>query len=152
MTARLMLVIVGFTVSLLLLADLVPYVSGSNLDPGGLVGVKATYTCPPREVWFSDIRVAENVYMYAGVPSIAFFYKYPRVLANITMAVEQLDRHIDITKAVERIKKQRSVPSDLEVRLRESLREAVLYARELKRVDFSDERFDFALRSLRSAL
>jgi hypothetical protein len=152
MTARLMLVIVGFTVSLLLLADLVPYVSGSNLDPGGLVGVKATYTCPPREVWFSDIRVAENVYMYAGVPSIAFFYKYPRVLANITMAVEQLDRRIDITEAVERIKEQRSVPSDLEVRLRESLREAVHYARELKRVDFSDERFDFALRSLRIAL
>ena len=56
MTARLMLVIVGFTVSLLLLADLVPYVSGSNLDSGGLVGVKATYTCPPREVWFSEYK------------------------------------------------------------------------------------------------
>jgi hypothetical protein len=86
----------GFIVCLLLIAGLItPTSHSSTADPAGLVGVKATYMCPPRWEWLTrDV----GKFAHAIAPSPAFFYKYPEVLANITKAVEQLSKYVNASK------------------------------------------------------
>jgi ribosomal protein S15P/S13E len=125
----------GFIVCLLLIAGLTtPRSHGSIVDPAGLVGVKATYVCPPRWEWFTmDIGMSR-----ALAPSSAFFYKYPEVLANITKAVEQLSKHVDTSK--------------LDPTSRRVLREAIGFARELRDFDPGNSEYDIPLFSLADSL
>jgi hypothetical protein len=128
--SRFMLVVsAGFIVCLLLIAGLTtPRSHGSTVDPAGLVGVKATYVCPPRWEWLTrDV----GKLAYAIAPSPAFFYKYPEVLANITKAVEQLSTHVDASKL------------DADSRL--FLREAIEFAGKLKDFDPGNGEYDIPL-------
>jgi hypothetical protein len=91
-----LVILAGFIVCSLLIAGLItPTSHSSTADPAGLVGVKATYMCPPRWEWFT-MNVGKSAYAIA--PSPAFFYKYPEVLANITKAVEQLSKYVNASK------------------------------------------------------
>jgi hypothetical protein len=134
--SRFMLVVsAGFIVCLLLIAGLTtPRSYSSTVDPAGLVGVKATYMCPPRWEWLTmDIGMSR-----ALAPSPAFFYKYPEVLANMTKAVEQLSRYVDARK--------------LDATSRLILREAINSARELKDFDPGNSEYDIPLFSLADGL
>ena len=137
MISRFMLVVsAGFIVCLLLIAGLTtPRSQGSTVDPAGLVGVKATYMCPPRWEWFTrDV----GKLAYAPAPSPAFFYKYPEVLANITKAVEQLSTHVDTSK--------------LDAFSRRVLREAIDFARKLRDFDPGNGEYDIPLFALADSL
>jgi hypothetical protein len=119
----------GFIVCLLLIAGLItPRSYSSTVDPAGLVGVRATYICPPRWEWLT-MDVGKRAYAIA--PSPAFFYKYPEVLANITKAVEQLSRYVDASK--------------LDATSRRFLREAIDFARKLKDFDPGNSEYDIPL-------
>jgi hypothetical protein len=135
--SRFMLVVsAGFIVCLLLIAGLTtPRSHGSTVDPAGLVGVKATYVCPPRWEWFT-MNVGKSAYAIA--PSPAFFYKYPEVLANMTKAVEQLSRYVDARK--------------LDATSRQYLREAIDFARKLRDFDPGNSEYDIPLFSFTSSL
>jgi ribosomal protein S15P/S13E len=126
----------GFIVCLLLIAGLTtPRSYSSTVDPAGLVGVKATYMCPPRWEWFTrDV----GKLAYAPAPSPAFFYKYPEVLANITKAVEQLSKHVDASK--------------LDAFSRRVLREAIDFARKLRDFDPGNSEYDIPLFALADSL
>jgi hypothetical protein len=126
----------GFIVCLLLIAGLTTSRSySSTVDPAGLVGVKATYVCPPRWEWFTrDV----GKLAYAPAPSPAFFYKYPEVLANITKAVEQLSRYVDASK--------------LDAFSRRVLREAIDSARKLRDFDPRNSEYDIPLFALADSL
>jgi hypothetical protein len=119
----------GFIVCLLLIAGLItPRSHGSTVDPAGLVGVKATYVCPPKWEWFTrDV----GKFAHAIAPSPAFFYKYPEVLANMTKAVEQLSRYVDARK--------------LDATSRQYLREAIDFARKLRDFDPGNSEYDIPL-------
>jgi ribosomal protein S15P/S13E len=134
--SRFMLVVsAGFIVCLLLIAGLTtPRSYSSTVDPAGLVGVKATYMCPPRWEWLTmDIGMSR-----ALAPSPAFFYKYPEVLANITKAVEQLSRHVDASK--------------LDATSRRFLGDAINFARKLRDFDPGNGEYDIPLFSLADSL
>ncbi len=136
MVSRFTLVILaGFIVCLLLMAGLTtPRSYSSTVDPAGLVGVKATYVCPPRWEWFTmDIGMSR-----ALAPSPAFFYKYPEVLANITKAVEQLSEYVDTSK--------------LDATSRRLLGDAINSARELRDFDPGNSEYDIPLFSLAVSL
>jgi len=135
--SRFMLVILaGFIVCLLLMAGLItPRSYSSTVDPAGLVGVKATYVCPPRWEWFT-MNVGKSAYAIA--PSLAFFYKYPEVLANITKAVEQLSKHVDTSK--------------LDPTSRRFLGDAINSARKLRDFDPRNGEYDIPLSVLTSSL
>ena len=137
MVSRFMLVILaGFIVCLLLMAGLItPRSYSSTVDPAGLVGVKATYVCPPRWEWFT-MNVGKSAYAIA--PSLAFFYKYPEVLANITKAVEQLSKHVDTSK--------------LDPTSRRFLGDAINSARKLRDFDPRNGEYDIPLSVLTSSL
>jgi hypothetical protein len=126
----------SFIVCLLLIAGLTtPRSYSSTVDPAGLVGVKATYMCPPRWEWFTrDV----GKLAHAPAPSPAFFYKYPEVLANITKAVEQLSRYVDASK--------------LDAFSRRVLREAIDFARKLRDFDPGNSEYDIPLFSFTSSL
>ena len=137
MVSRFMLVVsAGFIVCLLLIAGLTtPRSYSSTVDPAGLVGVKATYMCPPRWEWLTrDV----GKLAHAPAPSPAFFYKYPEVLANITKAVEQLSRYVDASK--------------LDAFSRRVLREAIGFARELRDFDPRNSEYDIPLFALANSL
>jgi hypothetical protein len=128
--SRFMLVVsAGFIVCLLLMVGLItPRSYSSTVDPAGLVGVKATYVCPPKWEWFTkDV----GKFAHAIAPSPAFFYKYPEVLANMTKAVEQLSRYVDARK--------------LDATSRQYLREAIDFARKLKDFDPGNGEYDIPL-------
>ncbi len=130
MVSRFTLVVsAGFIVCLLLIAGLAtPRSYSSTVDPAGLVGVKATYVCPPKWEWLTrDV----GKLAYAIAPSPAFFYKYPEVLANITKAVEQLSRYVDARK--------------LDATSRQYLREAIDFARKLRDFDPGNSEYDIPL-------
>ena len=130
MISRFTLVVsAGFIVCLLLIAGLTtPRSHGSTVDPAGLVGVKATYMCPPRWEWFTrDV----GKFAHAIAPSPAFFYKYPEVLANMTKAVEQLSRYVDASK--------------LDAFSRRVLREAIDFARKLRDFDPGNSEYDIPI-------
>jgi len=135
--SRFMLVILaGFIVCLLLMAGLItPRSYSSTVDPAGLVGVKATYMCPPRWEWFT-MNVGKSAYAIA--PSLAFFYKYPEVLANITKAVGQLSKHVDTSK--------------LDPTSRRFLGDAINSARKLRDFDPRNGEYDIPLSVLTSSL
>jgi hypothetical protein len=135
--SRFMLVVsAGFIVCLLLMAGLTtPRSHGSTVDPAGLVGVKATYMCPPKWEWLTS---SVGKFAYAIAPSPAFFYKYPEVLANITKAVEQLSEYVDASK--------------LDAFSRLLLREAINSARELRDFDPGNGEYDIPLFSLANRL
>jgi ribosomal protein S15P/S13E len=119
----------GFIVCLLLIAGLTtPRSYSSTVDPAGLVGVKATYVCPPKWEWFTrDV----GKFAHAPAPSPAFFYKYPEVLANITKAVEQLSKHVDTSK--------------LDPTSRRFLGDAINSARKLRDFDPGNSEYDIPL-------
>lgn len=130
MISRFTLVVsAGFIVCLLLMVGLItPRSHGSTVDPAGLVGVKATYMCPPKWEWFTgDV----GKFAHAIAPSPAFFYKYPEVLANMTKAVEQLSRYVDASK--------------LDAFSRRVLREAIDFARKLRDFDPGNSEYDIPL-------
>jgi ribosomal protein S15P/S13E len=124
-----LVILAGFIVCLLLMAGLItPRSYSSTVDPAGLVGVKATYVCPPKWEWFTrDV----GKFAHAIAPSLAFFYKYPEVLANMTKAVEQLSKHVDTSK--------------LDPTSRQYLREAIDFARKLKDFDPGNGEYDIPL-------
>jgi len=126
----------GFIVCLLLMVGLItPRSYSSTVDPAGLVGVKATYVCPPKWEWFTrDV----GKFAHAIAPSPAFFYKYPEVLANMTKAVEQLSRYVDARK--------------LDATSRQYLREAIDFARKLKDFDPGNGEYDIPLFAFTSSL
>ncbi len=137
MVSRFTLVVsAGFIVCLLLIAGLTtPRSHGSTVDPAGLVGVKATYMCPPKWEWLTS---SVGKFAYAPAPSPAFFYKYPEVLANMTKAVEQLSRYVDARK--------------LDATSREYLREAIDFARKLRDFDPGNGEYDIPLFAFTSSL
>ncbi len=130
MVSRFMLVVsASFIVCLLLIAGLTtPRSYSSTVDPAGLVGVKATYVCPPKWEW---LTMDVGKLAYALAPSPAFFYKYPEVLANITKAVEQLSKHVDTSK--------------LDANSRLFLRDAINFARKLRDFDPGNSEYDIPL-------
>ena len=130
MVSRFTLVVsAGFIVCLLLMVGLItPRSYSSTVDPAGLVGVKATYVCPPKWEWFTgDV----GKFAHAIAPSPAFFYKYPEVLANMTKAVEQLSRYVDASK--------------LDAFSRRVLREAIDFARKLRDFDPGNSEYDIPI-------
>jgi ribosomal protein S15P/S13E len=131
-----LVILAGFIVCLLLMAGLItPRSYSSTVDPAGLVGVKATYVCPPKWEWFT-MNVGKSAYAIA--PSLAFFYKYPEVLANITKAVEQLSKHVDTSK--------------LDPTSRRFLGDAINSARKLRDFDPRNGEYDIPLSVLTSSL